>query len=205
VPFKVITLVVGTRNLRSHYRDDNNNQRYDKLNLWNQLLFSLSGLDNILNNFSFNFFLIGVASNNNNTLIGQTSFFNSSHLPNSHSPTSSILGSNSPANSHSDLLEVRTISYWNFDFDLRAFRLFLNQYDQTWVNDHLRITTPCLSRPSFWGPNLIFCNIKLPLNINQLSTAITNFGSRGWSLYKGLAVFIYDCLMSKFFGILHKM
>ena len=55
----------------------------------------------------FLFFLTGVASNNNNTLIGQTSFFNSSHLPNT--PTSSILGSNSSANSHSDLLEVRTI------------------------------------------------------------------------------------------------
>jgi hypothetical protein len=63
------------------------------------------------------------------------------------------------------------------------------KYSQTWVNDHLRITTTCMQRPLFLGPNFNFHNIKLALNNDHLSTTATNFGSRGWSLYTGLTVF----------------
>jgi hypothetical protein len=57
------------------------------------------------------------------------------------------------------------------------------KYSQTWVNAHLRITTTCLQRPLFRGPNFNFHNIKLPLNNDPLPTTATNFGSLGWSLY----------------------
>ncbi len=67
-------------------------------------------------------------------------------------------------------------------------------YSQTWVNDHLRMTTTCLQRPLFWAPDFNFYNIKLPLNNDHLSTTATNFGTRGWSLYTGLTVFkCQDC------------
>jgi len=62
-------------------------------------------------------------------------------------------------------------------------------YSQTWVNDHLRITTTCLQQPQFWGPNFNFHNIKLPLNNDHLSTTATNFGSQGWSLNTSLTVY----------------
>jgi len=65
--------------------------------------------------------------------------------------------------------------------------LFL-MYSQTWVNDHLQITTTCLQRPLFWGPDFNFHYKKLPLNNNHLSTTATHFGSRRWSLYTGLTV-----------------
>jgi len=63
-------------------------------------------------------------------------------------------------------------------------------YSQTWVNDHLWITTTCLQQPLFWGPNFNFHNVKLPLSNDHLSTTATNFGSRGWSLYTSLTVFL---------------
>jgi len=47
----------------------------------------------------------------------------------------------------------------------------------------LRITTTCLQRPEFWGPNFNFHNIKPPLNNGHLSTTATNFEFQGWSLY----------------------
>jgi len=53
------------------------------------------------------------------------------------------------------------------------------QYRQTWVNDHLQITTTCIQRQRFWGPNFNFCNITLPLNNDHLSTTATNFGPEG--------------------------
>ena len=46
----------------------------------------------------------------------------------------------------------------------------------------------CLQRPPFWGPIFTFCNIKLPLNNDHLSTTAWSLGSRGWSLYTGLTV-----------------
>jgi len=66
------------------------------------------------------------------------------------------------------------------------------KYSQTWVNDHLRITTTCLKRLQFWGPNFNFHNTKLPLNNDHLSTTATNFGSQGWLLYTSLTVPIFS-------------
>jgi len=66
------------------------------------------------------------------------------------------------------------------------------EYSQTWVNDHLRITTTtCLQRPQFLGPNFNFYNIKLPLNNDHLSITATNYGSRGGSL---LVIHKFDCI-----------
>ncbi len=47
---------------------------------------------------------------------------------------------------------------------MTRFSYAVNIYSQSWVNDHLRITTTCLQRPLFWGPDFNFHNIKLPLN-----------------------------------------
>ena len=41
------------------------------------------------------------------------------------------------------------------------FQFDFLQYSQTWANDHLRITTTCLKRPSFWGPISTFYQIKI--------------------------------------------
>ncbi len=60
--------------------------------------------------------------------------------------------------------------------------LKLTRYIQTWVNDHIWITTNCLQRPLFWYHNFNFHNVKLPLNNDHLSTMATNFESLGWSL-----------------------
>jgi hypothetical protein len=46
--------------------------------------------------------------------------------------------------------------------------------------------TSCLQRPQLWGPIFNFWNIKLPLNIDPLSTTPTNFpgpGSLVWLYY----------------------
>ncbi len=55
----------------------------------------------------------------------------------------------------------------------------LNTYRQTWGNDHLRITTTCLKRPSSKGPIFYFFNIKLPLNNDHLQTTVINLGPEG--------------------------
>ncbi len=70
------------------------------------------------------------------------------------------------------------------------------QYSQTWVNNHLQITTTCLQRPPFWSPNLSLYNIKLPLNKDHLSTTATNLGSWGWSLYTSSTVQSNLCTMT---------
>jgi len=57
-------------------------------------------------------------------------------------------------------------SYQNFAKQIRKF-------SQTSVNDHLRITTTCLGRPLFWGPNFNFYNIRLALNNDHLPTTTT--------------------------------
>jgi hypothetical protein len=54
--------------------------------------------------------------------------------------------------------------------------------------------TTCLQRPSFWSPNLSLYNTNLPLNNDHLSTTTTYLGSRGWSLYTRLTVYINDFL-----------
>ena len=63
------------------------------------------------------------------------------------------------------------------------YYLTLFKYSQTWANDHL---------PLFCGPVFSFYNIKLPLNNDHLSTTTTNLGSRGWALYTGMTVFLFD-------------
>ncbi len=68
-------------------------------------------------------------------------------------------------------------------------------FSQIWVNDHHRITTTCLQRPQFWGPNFNFHNTKLPLHNDHLSKMATNFWSQGWLLYTSLTVLIKIYLM----------
>ncbi len=77
-----------------------------------------------------------------------------------------------------------------------------SNYSQTWVNDHLQITTTCLQWPLFCGPNFNFHNIKLLLNNDHLSTTATNFWSWGWSLNTGFTV--HDTY-SGFFSNFEKM
>ncbi len=77
----------------------------------------------------------------------------------------------------------------NNNNDGKAF--FQWKYSQTWVNDHLWITTTCLQRPLFWGLNFNFHNVNLPLNNDHLSTTATNFGSRGCSLYTSLTEIVF--------------
>ncbi len=78
-------------------------------------------------------------------------------------------------------------------------------YRQTWANDHLRITTTGIQRPSFWSPNLNLYYINLPLNNNHLSTTASYLGPWGWSLYTSLTVSLFKCnpvvklLYSKFY------
>jgi hypothetical protein len=82
----------------------------------------------------------------------------------------------------------KLISGWESTPSQRGSSLTKTMYSQTWVNDHLRIATTCLQRPSFWSPNLSLCNTTLPLNNDHLSTTATNLGSQGWSLYTSLTV-----------------
>ncbi len=67
---------------------------------------------------------------------------------------------------------------------------------QTWVNDHLRITTTCPQRPPFWSPNLSLYNTNLPLNNDHLLTTATNLGFRGWPLHTGLTLLNICIFMS---------
>jgi len=68
-------------------------------------------------------------------------------------------------------------------------KLSIIKYSQTWINDHLWIRTICLQQPLFWGPNINYHNVKLPLNKDHMSTTATNFGFQGWFLYTCLTVF----------------
>jgi hypothetical protein len=82
--------------------------------------------------------------------------------------------------------------------------MFLTTYSQTLVNDHLRITTTCLQRPPFRGPNFNFYNTKLPLNNDHLSTTATNFGSLGGSLYTSLTVINNKIESAKDVSVMYK-
>jgi len=82
---------------------------------------------------------------------------------------------------------------WRLPFPYAFIKLFLLcvfEYSQTWVNDHLWITTTCLQRPLFRGHNFNFHNVKLLLNNDHLSTTAPNFGSRGWWLYTCLTLLL---------------
>jgi len=52
-------------------------------------------------------------------------------------------------------------------------------------NDHFRIATTCLQRPSFWDPIWKSILLKFPLNNDHLSTTAPILGSHGW----------YDCTL----------
>ncbi len=68
----------------------------------------------------------------------------------------------------------------------------INNYSQTWVNDHLRITTTCLQRPLFRGSNFNVHNIKLPLNNDHLSTTAKNFGPREGGRYTHVWLYLIN-------------
>ncbi len=86
------------------------------------------------------------------------------------------------------ILIKKLISGWKLTPSQCGSSLTKTMYSQTWVNDHLRIATTCLQRPSFWSPNLSLYNTTLPLNNDHLSTTATNLGFQGWSLYTSLNV-----------------
>ena len=86
-----------------------------------------------------------------------------------------------------------------FTFDGRRTMKKTYVYFQDWItvkpefdnNDNLLwITTTSLQRPPFRVPIFTFYSITLPLNNDHLSTIATNSGSRGWSLYTGLTVYL---------------
>ncbi len=65
---------------------------------------------------------------------------------------------------------IFTCHLWWIESFVLKHKSTTSQYSQTWVNDHIRITTNCLQRPPFLGS---LCNIhikKLPLVNDHLTT-----------------------------------
>ncbi len=56
-------------------------------------------------------------------------------------------------------------------------------YSQTWVNDHLLLTTATI-----WRYHIRLLLHKWPLNNDHLSATVTILGSQQWSLYTGLTI-----------------
>ncbi len=75
-------------------------------------------------------------------------------------------------------------------FETAALEVLTN-----WANDHLQIATTCLKLPPFCSPNICYYNRDLTLINNHLSTTATNLGSRGWSLYTDLTVFVVNIVI----------
>ncbi len=68
---------------------------------------------------------------------------------------------------------IFTWHLWWFESFVLKHKSTTSQYSQTWVNDHIRITTNCLQRPPFLGS---LCNNhykKLPLDNDHLTTTTT--------------------------------
>jgi hypothetical protein len=99
---------------------------------------------------------------------------------------------------------ILTRCFWmthNFLLKWTLLEQKVRNYCQTWTNDHLWITTTCLQRPLFLGPDFNVYSIDLPLNNDHLSTTATILGSRGWSLYTGLTVLLKKTFESEIWNV----